>query len=69
MRVRFTYNENGNVIMMATGAASQMIGSEFFRDKKLFPGYGPMGLSRNLACLKTDNEQKQSKLSEDSMGS
>ena len=40
-----------------------------FRDKQLFAGYRPMGLSRNSACLKIINGQKQIELSENSRGS
>ena len=56
--VRVTYNEDSNVIVMVTGDTSQMTGSEFFQDKQLFPGYRPMGLSRNSACSKIINRQK-----------
>ena len=69
MTVRVTYNEDSNVIMTVTGSASQMRGSRFFRDNQLFPGYRPMGLSRNAACSKLLEGRKQSKLSENSMGS
>ena len=71
--VRFTYNEASNVIMTVTGSASHMRqrqrGSEFCQRKQLCPGYRPMGLSRNSAFWKINNEQKQRKLSEFSMGS
>ena len=49
LTVPVTYNENSNVIMMATEGASQMRGSGFLEDKQLFLGYRPMGLSRNSA--------------------
>ena len=55
--------------MTLTEAASQMRGSEFFRDKQLSPGYRPMDLRRNSTCSKCVNGQKQGKLSENSMGS
>ena len=67
--VRFTYNEASNVIMTVTESASHMRGSEFCQRKQLCPGYRPMGLSRNSACLKIKNGQKQRKLSESSMDS
>ena len=67
--VRITYNEGCNVIMTVTGSASQLRGSEFLYNRQLFPGYGPMGLSRHSACLKILNEQKQMKLSESRRGS
>ena len=67
--VRITYNENSNVIMTVTGGASQLRGSETFLNGQLFSGYRPVGPSRNSACLKIINEQKQIKLSENSMGS
>ena len=67
--VRFTYNEDSNVIMTVTGSASQLRGSEFLYNRQLFPGYRPMGLSRYSACLKILNGQKQMKLSENSRGS
>ena len=50
--VRMTYNEDIRLIMTVTRGASQMRGSEYFRDKQLFPGYRPIGMSRNPACLK-----------------
>ena len=65
--VRVTYNEDSNVIMTVTGGAFQMRASGYSRDKQLFPGYIPMGLSRNSACSTIINGQKQSKMSEDSM--
>ena len=46
-----------------------MRGSEFYRHKQLFPGYRQVGLSRYSARLKFYNEQKHSKLSENSVGS
>ena len=58
--IRIIYNEESNVIMMITGSASQMRGPEFSRDKRLFPGYRRMGLSRNSACLNNNNGQMQS---------
>ena len=64
---RFTYTEDNNAITTVTGSASQMGGSESFWDKRLFITYRPMGLSRNSACLKIINGQKQSELSEYSM--
>ena len=46
-----------------------MRGSEFFRDKQLFPRYRSMGLSRNPACLQISDGQEQRNLSEHCMGS
>ena len=66
--VRFTYNEDSNVVMTVTGSASQLRGSEFLYNRQLFPGYRPMGLSRYSACLKILNGQRQMKLSESSRG-
>ena len=48
--VRITYNKDSNVIIMGTGSASQMRGSELCRHKKLSPGYRSMDLSRNSVC-------------------
>ena len=67
--VRISYNEDSNVIVMITGSASQLRGSEFLYNRQLFPGYRPIGLSRNLACSRIINEQKVIKLSDNSMGS
>ena len=67
--VRVIYNEDNNAVMKVTGGASQMRESEVLEDKQLFPRYRPTGMSRNPACLKIINGQKQSKLSENSMGS
>ena len=61
-QLRIAYNEDNNVIMTVTGSASQMRGSEFFGDKQLFPGYRPMDLIRNPACLRIFNGQEQIKL-------
>ena len=58
--VRITYSEERNVIMTVTGGASQMRGSEYFRDKQLFPGYRSMGVSRNPACLKFSIDRNRS---------
>ena len=66
--VRIAYNEDSNVIVTVTGSASQLRASGLFY-RQLFPGYRPVGLSRNSACLKIINGQKQIKLSENSMGS
>ena len=55
--------------MMVTGGASQMRGSEFFRDKRLFPIFILMGLIRDSACSRTVNGQKKGGLSKYSMGS
>ena len=49
LNVRITYNEDNNVIMTVIEGASQMRGSEFFRDKQVFTGYKAMGLSKNSA--------------------
>ena len=68
IHVRVTYNEDNNVIVTVTRSASQLRGSGFCRDKRLFLGYRPMGLSRNSARFKINDEQKQPKLSEFSMG-
>ena len=67
--VRFTYNEDSNVIMTVTGTACQLRGSEFLYNRQLFPAYRPMGLSRYSAFSKVLNGQKQMKLSENSRGS
>ena len=67
--VGFTYNEDNNVIMTVNGSASQMRGSEYFSRQAAVFWVETNGLSRNSACLKIYNEQKQSKLSEYSMGS
>ena len=53
--------------MTVTGSASQMRGSGY-RDKQLSPGYRPIGLRRNSACLRIYNGQKQGKLSEYGIG-
>ena len=66
--IRFTYDEDSNVIMTITGSASQMRASESFRNKRLFPGHRPMGMRKNSVGLKIANGQEQSKLSEFSMG-
>ena len=66
---RITYNEDSNVIMTVTGNASRSGGSEILCNQQLFLGYRPMGLSKNSACLKILNRQKQIKLSENSVGS
>ena len=55
--------------MTSTGAASQMRDSEFFRDKQLFPGYRPMGLSRISACLQINAGRSQRELSKYNIGS
>ena len=67
--VRFTYNEDSNVIITVTGSASQLRSSEFLYNMQLFPGYRPTGLSRYSACSKILNGQKQIRLSENSRGS
>ena len=64
VRVKFTYNEDSNIIMTITEGASQLRGPEFFRDKQLLPGYLLLGLSRTSASLKNINRQEQIKLSE-----
>ena len=45
-------------MMTVAGGASQMRGSGFFRDKQLFRGHRPTGLSRNSAGIRTINGQK-----------
>ena len=67
--VRFTYNEDSNVVMTVTRSASQLRGSEFLYNRQLFPGYRLMGLSKYSACSKILTGQKQIKLSNNSMGS
>ena len=47
--VWITYNEDNNVIMTVTGGVSQLRGSEFLRNRQLFPGHRPVGLSRKPA--------------------
>ena len=69
LAVRVIYNEDSNVIMTVTRSASQMRGSELFRDNQLFSRYRSMVLSRNSACSKFLNGQKQIKLPEYNMGS
>ena len=49
--IQFTYGEVVNVIIMVSGSASHMRGSDFFRDKQLFIGYRPMDLSKIQACV------------------
>ena len=58
--VRIIYSEDRNVIMTVTRGASQMRGSEYFRDKQLFPGFRSMGVSRNPACLKFSMDRNRS---------
>lgn len=58
-----TSNEAVVVIIAVPRSASQMRSSEFFRGKQMLPGYIPVGLDRNSACLKINNGQEQQKLS------
>ena len=50
--IRFTYNEDSNVIMTVIRIAAQMRGSESFRNKWLFLVYRQMVLSKDSVGLK-----------------
>ena len=50
------------------GSHFKMRGSEIFGGKQLFSGHMTMGLSRNSACLKINNRQKQCYPSEFCLG-
>lgn len=63
------YNEVVNVFMTVPGSASEMNGSECFKNKQLFPEYRPMGLSRYLENFELNNRQELFKLSQFCMNS
>lgn len=50
--VRVSYNKGSDVIITVSGSASRLRGSESFTSKQLFPGYRPMGLSKDPARSK-----------------
>ena len=60
--VRVACNEANNVITTAPGSATPIRGFIIYLDMQLFPGYVPMGLSKNSACLKSGIGQDQCNL-------
>ena len=57
--VRFTYNEDNNVIIVVVGSASQMRGFEYFPRQAIVSWVQTNASKKKFGVLKISNEQKR----------